>query len=40
MKKTTVFITGCWDLLHVGHLNILERAKALGDVLCCGGFCR
>ncbi len=33
MKKKVVYIIGCWDLLHVGHLAILERAKALGDFL-------
>ncbi|MBN2139072.1 MAG: adenylyltransferase/cytidyltransferase family protein [Sedimentisphaerales bacterium] len=38
MKNTTVYIMGCWDLLHVGHLSILERAKALGDKLIVGVF--
>ena len=31
-----VYIPGCWDLLHTGHLNILERAKALGHTLVVG----
>lgn len=31
-----VYISGCWDLLHEGHLNILERAKALGGNLIVG----
>lgn len=31
-----VYIPGVWDLLHVGHLTILERAKALGDRLVVG----
>lgn len=31
-----VYIPGIWDLLHVGHLTILERAKALGDRLIVG----
>lgn len=31
-----VYIPGVWDMLHVGHLTILERAKAFGDVLIVG----
>lgn len=31
--KTVVFANGCFDLLHVGHVALLERAKQLGDVL-------
>jgi len=27
---------GTFDLLHIGHINILERAKALGDKLIVG----
>lgn len=38
MKKITVFIMGCWDLLHVGHVSILEKARALGDFLIVGVF--
>ncbi|MEO6907362.1 MAG: D-glycero-beta-D-manno-heptose 1-phosphate adenylyltransferase [Abditibacteriaceae bacterium] len=34
--KTLVFTNGCFDLLHVGHVDLLERAKALGDVLIVG----
>lgn len=36
MNKIIVYIPGCWDLLHVGHLNILQWAKALGDILIVG----
>lgn len=32
----TVFIPGIWDLLHVGHLRVLEKAKDLGDRLIVG----
>ena len=31
MKKVITY--GTFDLLHVGHINILQRAKALGDYL-------
>ena len=28
-----VLANGCWDLLHVGHLQHLEAAKKMGDIL-------
>lgn len=28
-----VFTNGCFDLLHRGHVECLERARALGDAL-------
>lgn len=31
--KKVVFANGCFDLLHPGHVTLLERAKLLGDVL-------
>ncbi len=31
-----VFTNGCFDLLHIGHVRYLEKAKALGDVLVVG----
>ncbi len=31
--KTVVFTNGCFDLLHAGHVILLERAKRLGDLL-------
>lgn len=31
--ETIVFTNGCFDLLHPGHVELLERAKALGSVL-------
>jgi rfaE bifunctional protein nucleotidyltransferase chain/domain len=34
--KTVVFTNGHFDLLHIGHLDYLEKARALGDVLIVG----
>lgn len=31
-----IYISGVWDLLHIGHLNILEQAKNLGGNLIVG----
>ena len=31
--KTVVFTNGCYDLLHPGHIRLLERARSLGDLL-------
>jgi D-beta-D-heptose 7-phosphate kinase/D-beta-D-heptose 1-phosphate adenosyltransferase len=31
--RTVVFTNGCFDLLHPGHVRLLEAARALGDVL-------
>ncbi len=31
-----VFTNGCFDILHVGHIDLLERAKALGTKLVVG----
>jgi rfaE bifunctional protein nucleotidyltransferase chain/domain len=35
-KPRTVFTNGCFDLLHPGHVDLLERARALGDRLVVG----
>ena len=32
-RKTVVFTNGCYDILHPGHIRLLERARSLGDVL-------
>ena len=34
--KRIVFTNGCFDLLHIGHLRYLEKAKTFGDVLVLG----
>lgn len=31
-----VFTNGCFDLLHPGHIRLLEEARSLGDVLVVG----
>jgi rfaE bifunctional protein nucleotidyltransferase chain/domain len=31
--KTVVFTNGCYDILHPGHIRLLEEARSLGDVL-------
>ena len=32
-KKKIVLCHGVFDLLHIGHINYLKKAKSLGDVL-------
>jgi len=34
--KRIVFTNGCFDLLHIGHIRYLEKARALGDALVVG----
>lgn len=34
--QTLVFTNGHFDLLHIGHLDYLEKARALGDALYLG----
>jgi D-sedoheptulose 7-phosphate isomerase len=34
--ETIVFTNGCFDILHVGHIDLLSRAKALGTKLIVG----
>lgn len=35
-RKSIVYTPGVWDLLHTGHLNLLQRAKLSGDYLIVG----
>ena len=34
--KIVVFTNGCYDLLHPGHIRLLEQARSLGDLLIVG----
>ncbi len=34
--KKIVFTNGCFDIIHAGHVDYLEKAKSLGDVLVVG----
>ncbi len=31
--RRVVFTNGCYDLLHPGHIRLLEQARDLGDIL-------
>ncbi len=35
-RRRIVFTNGCFDLLHLGHIRLLEKAKRLGDTLIVG----
>jgi rfaE bifunctional protein nucleotidyltransferase chain/domain len=35
-SRRIVFTNGCFDLLHPGHIQTLEAARSLGDVLVVG----
>ncbi len=34
--KKIIFTNGCFDILHIGHVKYLQKAKALGDILIVG----
>ena len=36
VRRMTVFTNGCFDILHAGHIDLLERAAKLGDRLIVG----
>lgn len=35
-KRKSVFTNGCFDILHPGHVDYLQRARALGEELVVG----
>jgi rfaE bifunctional protein nucleotidyltransferase chain/domain len=36
LGRRVVFTNGCFDILHAGHIRLLEQARAEGDVLVVG----
>lgn len=36
LGEKIVFTNGCFDILHLGHVDYLEKARALGDHLVVG----
>lgn len=36
LNKKIVFTNGCFDIIHLGHIDYLSRAKDLGDILLIG----
>lgn len=35
-RRKIVFTNGCFDILHIGHIKLLQEAKSFGDVLIIG----
>jgi len=36
LDKKIIFTNGCFDILHAGHIEYLEKAKEFGDILILG----
>jgi rfaE bifunctional protein nucleotidyltransferase chain/domain len=36
LSKKTIFVNGCFDIIHIGHIELLKYAKSLGDILIVG----
>jgi D-beta-D-heptose 7-phosphate kinase / D-beta-D-heptose 1-phosphate adenosyltransferase len=35
-NKKIIFTNGCFDIIHLGHIKYLEKAKSFGDILIVG----
>lgn len=35
-RRKIVFTNGCFDIIHIGHVRYLQRARRLGDILIVG----
>lgn len=35
-RKKVVFTNGCFDIIHAGHIDYLNKAKSSGDILVVG----
>lgn len=35
-RRKIVFTNGCFDIIHIGHVRYLRRARRLGDILIVG----
>ena len=35
-ERKIIFTNGCFDIIHIGHIKYLEKAKSFGDVLILG----
>jgi len=35
-NRKIIFTNGCFDILHIGHIKYLEKAKSFGDILILG----
>ena len=33
MKKKIVYVAGCFDILHKGHINLFQKAAEFGYVI-------
>ena len=33
LGKVLIFTNGCFDLIHIGHIRLLQKARKLGDCL-------